>query len=300
MRARPENTEKLDKQMRQSVIVFVIVIAVVALGVCILMTRLYSGAMQSPGSYSTTRLVVGAYSGTIECTGSVEPIHSSDVYQDGNATITAVMVKEGDHVRRGHALYEVETAEGTSTTVTADASGTVANLKIQPGMTGDNFDANVPVLQIVDSNVLVGIIQVPENAASLIKTDQEVSTLLTADQVSANTGIITEVSSVPSSKRTQDGQLAYDATLMFDDDEGLQIGAQVVAKVLIQDYGQVYYVSATAVKVQDGIAFVDIVYTKGTIEEHQVQLLGTNDDGSKIIKGDVLADGTTIRADLGE
>lgn len=57
---------------------------------------------------------------------------------------------------------------------------------------------------------------------------------------------------------------------------------------------------ANAVREIDGTAYVDIVRSNGTIEQHQVELLGTGDDGRKIIKGDVLTSETTIRADLGE
>lgn len=300
MFGRRDGTEKLNKQMRNGAFVFALVAAVVLFGAYMLITRTYSGVIKAPGDYSTTRLVLGAYSGTIECTGTVEPIHTYDVYQTTDATITDVLVKENDYVRRGTALYVAQDGQGVSTTVTAEATGIVRNLGVQAGISTDQIDMNNPVMQIVDQNVLVGIIQVPENAVSLIEVGQEANTSFTSAQGSVITGVITDISSEPSSKSTQDGQTAYDATLMFNDDSNLRVGTEIVAKVSIKDYGQVYYVPAAAVKVQDGLAYVDIVYAKGTIEEHQVQLLGTNDDGSKIIKGDVLADGTTIRADLGE
>ena len=43
------------------------------------------------------------------------------------------------------------------------------------------------------------------------------------------------------------------------------------------------YVPANAVREIDGTAYVDIVRSNGTIEQHQVELLGTGDDGLSLL-----------------
>ena len=68
----------------------------------------------------------------------------------------------------------------------------------------------------------------------------------------------------------------------------------------IKDYGEVFYVPSQAVLTLDGASYVDIIRTGGIVERHQVRLLDEADDGQKIISGDALVDGQSIRADLSE
>ena len=168
-------------------------------------------------------------------------------------------------------------------------------------MTSDQLAQAGMAMQIADMNVLVGVVQVPEYVSVLLEDGQYANVTSTVTPGVHYKGMLTGLSKDSgSSSLTSSGQALYDASIMFDDPGSLKVGDPIDAQMRIDDFGQVFYVPANAVREIDGTAYVDIVRSNGTIEQHQVELLGTGDDGRKIIKGDVLTSETTIRADLGE
>lgn len=278
-----------------------IVIAAIVLGGGLFMVAAHgSGMFKTTGAYTTTRLTPGSYSNTIECDGSVAPIRVTDVSTKAKGSVTAVHVKDGQYVKQGTVLFEMQDGQEQPQAITASVSGTVTNLKVAVGMTSDQLAQEDAALQIADMNVLIGVVQAPEYVSVLLEAGQYVSITSTATPGVTYAGMLMGFSKDSSSSLTSSGQALYDASIMFDDSGKLKVGDPIVAQMHIEDYGQVFYVPASAVREVDGVAYVDIVRAKGTIEQHQVELLGTSDDGSKIVKGDVLTSETTIRADLNE
>ena len=279
-----------------------IVIAAIVLGGGIFMVAAHgSGLFKTTGAYTTTQLTPGSYSNTVECEGNVAPIRVTDVSTKTKGTVTAVHVKDGQYVKQGTVLFEMQDGQDGPQAITASVSGTVTNLKVTVGMTSDQLAQAGPAMQIADMNVLIGVVHTPEYVSVLLEAGQYVSITSAATPGVRYQGMLTGFSkNTSTSTLTSSGQALYDASIMFDDPGTLKVGDPIVAQMHIEDYGQVFYVPASAVREIDGVAYVDIVRAKGTIEQHQVELLGTSDDGSKIVKGDLLTSETTIRADLSE
>lgn len=290
-----------EMKLRTAAYALIVVAAIVLGGGLFMVAAHDSGMFKTTGAYTTTQLVPGSYSNTIECQGSVAPIRVTDVSTKTKGTVTAVHVKDGQYVKQGTVLFEIQDGSDEPQAITASVSGTVTNLKVAVGMTSDQLAQEDAALQIADMNVLIGVVQTPEYVSVLLEAGQYVSITSTATPGITYAGMLTGFSKDSSSSSlTSSGQALYDASIMFDDPGKLKVGDSIVAQMHIEDYGQVFYVPASAVREIDGVAYVDIVRAKGTIEQHQVELLGTSDDGSKIVKGDVLTSETTIRADLSE
>lgn len=294
-------TDSKQRRKLQSAAAVLVVAVVLVLGGAIFLIAAHgTGLFKMTGGYSTTRLVAGSYSNTVECEGVVAPIRVTDVTTKAKGGVTAVYVEDGDYVRQDTVLFEVQDGQGSPQTITASVAGTVTNLNVRVGMTGDELVAANPAMQIADMNVLVGMVGVPEYLSVLLKDGQyaNISSVMTPDI--QYQGMVTGVSKEKSSALSSSGQALYDATILFDDSGKLHVGEPIVARLRIEDYGQVYYVPPTAVKEVDGVAYVDIVRANETIEQHQVELLGTSDSGQKIIRGGALTSETVILADLDE
>lgn len=287
-------------QMRNAAIALAVAAILVFGGGSALIMARNAGLFRQPGDYTTTRLIPGSYSDTIECPGYVRPIRVTDVGMPERGTVHAVLVKNGDYVRQGDTLFEVQEEGVEPQAVTAPVSGTVTDLAIEPEMPAGQLQADNPALRIVDMNVLVGVVQVPEYVSTLVKAGQYVSAVSDMTPGVTYQGMVTGFTKGAAGAVSSEGYALYDATVMFDSLGKLQVDAPITVRMHIEDYGQVYYVPASAVAELDGIAYVDIVRSGKTIERHQVELLGTSDAGSKIIRGDVLTSETVIRANLDE
>ena len=106
-------------------------VAVIILGAGFFMlVALASGYIKTTGTYTTTKLVAGSYSSTVECSGSVEPIRVTDVNTKAAGTVTAVYVQDGQYVKQGTVLFEIQDAGADAQAITASVSGTVMNLSL--------------------------------------------------------------------------------------------------------------------------------------------------------------------------
>lgn len=290
-----------EMKLRTAASALIVVAALVFGGGLFMVGAHASGLLKTTGAYTTTRLVPGTYSNTIECNGSVKPIRVTDVDTKAKGSVTVVHVRDGQYVKQGTVLFEMRDGQDEPQVITASVAGTVTNLKVAVGMTSDQLAQQGPALQIADMNVLIGVVQTPEYVSVLLEAGQYVSITSTVTPGVRYQGMLTGFSKNPSSSSlTSSGQALYDASIMFDNSGALKVGDPIVAQMHIEDYGQVFYAPATAVREIDDVAYVDIVRANGTVEQHQVELLGTSDDGSKIVKGDILTSETVIRADLNE
>lgn len=290
-----------ETKLRTAMIALVIAAALVLGGGLFMLAAQDAGLLKTTGTYTTTKLVPGTYANSVECAGSVEPIRVTDVSTKAKGTVTAVNVKDGQYVKQGTVLFEIQDGQEQPQAITASASGTVSNIAVTVGMTSDQLAQAGSAMQIADMNVLIGVVQAPEYVSVLLEAGQYVNITSSATPGVHYAGMLTGFSKDPSSSSlTSSGQALYDASIMFDDPGRLKVGDPIVAQMRIEDYGQVFYVPASAVREIDDVAYVEIVRADGTVEQHQVELLGTSDDGSKIVKGDVLTSETTIRADLSE
>lgn len=292
--------------MRVAIIALALAAVLLLGGGSFVLFQLQTGVLKSRASYSTTRLAIGNYSNTIECTGSIEPYSVNDVFIPDKANVVSVQVHDGDYVSAGQVLFTVaENADATAskkqTDVLAQSAGTIANVKVTAGATAASLNG-AAALQITDLNSLIGIVEVPEGSAPYVRmgTETEVTCQLSSGGSVVLDGTLMNYTKTPSSHADDSSHVSYNLMIMFGDTRGVQVGSKITTQIHVDDYGTVYYVPAAAVLERDGRYFVEVVYTNATIERHQVQLLGTGDDGQLVITSDALAEGSTIRADLSE
>lgn len=288
------------RQLQAAGIVLIVAVVLVFGGVLIMLTAQSTGVLKFTGAYTSARVVPGSYSNTIECAGSVQPIRVTPVTTKTTGTVSAVLVADGAYVRQGAVLFEMRAGDEAPQQITASVAGTVMNLQVAVGMTSEQLAGMGYALQIADMNLLVGVVKVPEFVSVLLQDGEYVSMESSVTPGVSYHGILMGLSKEKTVELTSSGQALYDATIMFDDTGALRVGDPIVAQMHVEDYGQVFYVPASAVGQDDGVAYVQIMRGDGTIEQHQVELLGTAESGERIVKSDVLSTESVVRADLSE
>lgn len=288
------------RQMQTAAIVLIVVIVIVFGGGLIMLTAQSTGSLTFAGMVNTARVVAGSYSNVIECEGKVEPIRVTAITTKVPGTVVEVHVSDGQYVKQGAVLFEMQDGADEPQPIIASVSGTVMNVQVEKGMTSEQLASMESVMDIADMNVLVGLVKVPEFVSVLLQDGEYVSMSSSATPQVSYHGMLVGVSKEKSVELTSAGQALYDATIMFDDSGALRVGDPIVAQMHVEDYGQVFYVPAQAVGEIDGVAYVHIVRGDGTIEQHQVELLGTEESGQRIVKSDVLTTETVVRAEFEE
>lgn len=150
-----------EMKLRTAASALIVVAALVFGGGLFMVGAHASGLIKTTGAYTTTRLVPGTYSNTIECNGSVMPIRVTDVDTKAKGSVTVVHVRDGQYVKQGTVLFEMRDGQDEPQVITASVAGTVTNLKVAVGMTSDQLAQQGPALQIADMNVLIGVVQTP-------------------------------------------------------------------------------------------------------------------------------------------
>lgn len=286
------NQKRKQTGVRAAFLALAVCVVVLLGGVILLLFQLQTGGVLVRSGIATTRLVASTYSNTISCSGSIQPIATADVYIPASETVVSVAVADGAYVTQGDTLFTTENEH-----IEAEISGTITDLKVNAGMSGDDLGGQ-PAMRIADMNVLVGVVRVPQAAAPYVTVGSEGDVTVPSMPGFELMGTLLDISD--EEKADSQNRLYHEAVIVFGDTGELSVASAIEAQIVIEDYGKVYYVPSSAVLERDGCSYVDVVYTNNTIERHQVTHLGETGDGQKIIAGDALAEGTTIRADLGE
>lgn len=293
------DAEKRERRQLQAATIVLIAAAIIILGGgLILLAAQGAGALRFADSVPTTQVEAGVYSNTIECEGAVAPIRVVKIDTKVPGEVSFVAVSDGQYVRQGAVLFEMRDGDAEPQPITASVSGTIMNIKVEQGMTSDEVASLGSAMDIADMNVLVAEVQVPEYVSMLLEDGEYVSMTSSATPGARYQGMLVGLSKDKDVELTSTGQALYDAKIMFDDSGALQVGDPIIARMDVEDYGQVFYVPASSVKEDEGIAYVQIVRHDGTIEQHQVEFLGTGESGQKIIKSDILSSETIVRTDL--
>lgn len=288
------------RQLRSGIYVLILAVVVLFCGGVILISAQSMGALVFSGSISTASVTPGSYSNVVECEGSVAPIRVTTVTSKTPGTVSSVAVHEGQYVRQGAVLFEMQDGEESPQPITASVSGTVMNVNVAIGMTSNELATLDYAMEIADMNVLVGIVKVPEFVSVLLDDGEYVSMTSSATPGVKYQGMLMGLSKEKTTELTNAGQALYDAKIMFDGIGALHVGDPLVARMDVEDYGQVFYVPASAVEEINGVSYVQIVRHNGTIEQHQVEMLGTEKSGQKIVKSDILTSETIVRTDWGK
>lgn len=284
-------------QLRSAIFVLIVAVVILFCGLVVLITAQSAGGLIFAGSITTARVEAGSYSNEIECEGVVAPIRVADVITKAEGSVASVAVHDEQYVKQGAVLFEMVEGDARQP-ITASVSGTVINVNVTENMTSEELATLDYAMQIADMNVLIGVVKVPEYVSVLLGKGEYISATSSATPGVKYHGMLMGLSKDKAAELTNTGQALYDAKIMFDHSGTLKVGDPLIAQMTIEDYGQVFFVPASAVEEIEGIAYVQIVRANGTVEQHQVELLGTSASGQKIIKSDILSAETVVRTGL--
>lgn len=241
-----------------------------------------------------------------------------DSAQDALEVLQDNKKKAAQATEAAKVAYKKAVKKESKLTVKATADGTIAALAIEKGA-AVSAASNDAAMKIVDIDDIVAQVEVPENQIANISKGLTATVTCTALDGVQCAATVTHVADTPvdasqdaASGSTQDGTqdsdtgeevgsdgAMYLVTLKLDNlDSAVKIGMSASAKIVVQDYGTVFYVPASCVAANNAGTYVEAVVDNSTVKQYSVTQLGTADDGQLIIQGASLMDGTVIRTDL--
>ena len=93
----------------------------IALAALIFLVILYSTLRQTPLKVRVTTVQRGAIRSVVSTNGKVEPIHNFEAHAPIATTVHRLLVKEGDHVKRGQILLQLDDADIRAKAASAQA-----------------------------------------------------------------------------------------------------------------------------------------------------------------------------------
>jgi HlyD family secretion protein len=244
------NFKKISTKKRIGIfgIIFVLLIAGVFLLTHFIKTN--AAANSSKNTIQTTKVQKGEISTSISGSGPVTSSTTINVAPQVSSTVTAVNVKEGDTVKAGDLLFEMDDtdsksklvdAENTllqnslenkstvsnieSLNVTAPFSGQIKNLNAEIGGT---VNSNQAIMALIDTSKLKATLSFSDAKVKNVKVGTS-ATVYSQDFMDTLTGKVTYVSSTPYS--TTSGGDIYSVDIEINNPGALQSGMAVSAEI---------------------------------------------------------------------
>lgn len=198
----------------------------------------------------TALVTKGDISITVTGSGPVQSSNTSDVTPSIGGTITKVYFKEGDKVKAGDLMYELDDSNAQlnvaniqnqiaqaqlsqssnvsslgKLSVTAPFNGIVTNITAKEG---DMLNKGAAVLTLVDQSHLKLSLPFSGSSIKSISTGQK-ATVYTSDQSASFNGIVTSVDSIPYSDA--EGNQLYDVEITVDNPGTLKAGNNAGARI---------------------------------------------------------------------
>lgn len=237
-----------------------------------------AAANASKNALRTARVQKGEISTSITGSGSVTSSSQINVSPQVNSTVTAVHVKEGDTVKAGDLLFELDDTDSKSNlenaqnsvlenqlssqttyeniqslNVTAPFSGQIKNLTAEVGGT---INSNQAIMTLMDTSKLKATLSFTDEAIKSVKAGTAV-TVYCQDFMDTLTGKVTYVSSIPYS--TTSGGDIYSVDIEVNNPGALQSGMTVSAEIKTSkgtiesnDSAALKYVNQTTIKSSAG------------------------------------------------
>lgn len=236
--------------------------------------------------------------------------------QDNVATLKTSLEKAQSAVTDAKKEYEKAKKNQSNLQVKASAAGVVSELAVQKGDSSTKFNAAGGAMKIVDMSALTCVVQVPESQISNVQEGQTATVTCSGidGEIAAT---VSRIGDTPSTAAAAQGDASQDANAQGSGDQAsddsasydvtldiskapkkLKVGMSATANILIQNYGSVYYLPASAVGNNLNGSYVECVSDEYTTKEYSVNQIGTADDGQLIVQGALLTPGMNIRTDL--
>lgn len=261
----------------------------------------------------TVTLHAAAVEQTVGCSGRVEKTSQTEVYAPSDCVIGRVLAENGQKVKKGDALFEVDrektlsvlaTQDGAAAaraamenavplTVTAAATGTVQSIGLSAG---DTAGAGERIAVISDNAPVCVRLSVPERYISRLAVGQTVAVSGMGFAKEQYIGHIAEIAdSAKQEIGTSGTKTTVEATVTFDDgvtDTSLRVGLTTRADVTVAVQQDSFTVPYDAVgEDENGREFV-YIFKDGQPQKRTIKTLAELPDGFLVKEG--LADGEVL------
>lgn len=240
--------------------------------------------------------------------------------EDNVATLKTALEKAQSGVTDAKKEYEKAKKNQGNLQVKATSSGVVSELEVQTGDSSAKINAAGGAMKIVDMSALTCVVQVPESQINNVQEGQTATVTCNGvdGEIAATVARVGDTPSKTAAASTPQGdgsnsadaqgsnnQAATDSSAVYDvtldipkASKKVKVGMSATASILIQNYGSVYYLPASAVGNNLNGSYVECVSDEYTTKEYSVNQIGTADDGRLIVQGALLTPGMNIRTDL--
>lgn len=253
------------------------VLALLAWGVWI--PRLKQSVTTTYDTYTATR---GSISNALSFSGSVSVVSSGYMTAEGDGTVRALYVQDGDRVEKGDKLARLSSGE----TVKAEFAGTVNDVLVEEG---DEVRSGAQIVQLVDFTNMKVTMRVDEYDISSVYVGQACQVTFTALEKTFDS-TITHINRLSQSA----GSVAYyTVTASVEVTEDVLPGMQVSVRIPREEATDVVLLKMDALSFdRDNSAFV---YTKdeaGELQKTPVEVGVDNGNYVEIKSG--LSEGDTV------
>lgn len=208
-------------------------------GTGIIIVVLAAGAFMMPkgnGGYEEEAAKTGDITTYYSFSGTAEAKSRQNVISKKEMHINEVVVKPGDHVKKGDVLIKTANEE-----IKAEIDGEVAQIYTK---SNSHAYAGTQLLDIADYSNIQTDVKVDEYDLKYIKVGQTVNVKIKAlDQE-----VQGKVSAISKEAKNENGVSYFTATIALEQDEAVRVGMSAEAKLLKQQASKVTTVSMDAVQ----------------------------------------------------
>ncbi|MGL4985797.1 MAG: efflux RND transporter periplasmic adaptor subunit [Treponemataceae bacterium] len=314
----------MKKKIKLKIIIILVAIVLVLSSIVVVLRGHFANKAKTNVSYTVRKEM---YENNIEISGNIAAANEQKMQSPGESTVMKVYVKQGDRVKQGQLLVELDSTNAEYNLARLDYDieqkrlsgalkeidlalkqrvsyvknlndrkffanfdGIVAKLSIKEGEVTDIKDE---VGVIIDRSYLKATVEIVESDASKLKRGQKV--LFTFPAYKSPEPIIGYLDSFPAVGRiTTRGATVVDAEIRIDNPpDEILTAFSFTGKIEISPPREVLLVEAQAIGYEQGKAFVEIRQNDGSYRRSDVEILPYGSSFVEITQG--LTEGDVLK-----
>lgn len=302
MAIRSANNRNNKKRKIIKIIIFSVVGVALAVTGVLVARKFVSGDTKEDTTYKVRQ---ETYENVIEISGNISAANSQSLQAAGSGTVQAVYVKEGDRVKKGQVILELDATEQQYNLANLDYEiaqkkisgskrelellqtkramlvskledrkivayfdGIVAKLSVAPG---DYLDAKDSVGTLIDRTYMTASVEIVETDVAKLKAGQTVQFTFPAYENNTVTGYVVSYPAVGSI--TSRGATVVNAEVRIDNPpDAILPNYSFTGKIEISPSVTVNIVERQAIGYDNGSAYAEVVNADGTTSRREVSV----------------------------
>lgn len=234
---------------------------------------------------TTSEVTVGTQTiqKTLTSSGQITSAQTEKLTLSTSKYFETMCVEEDETVKKGENILKYS----NGTYLTAEYDCVVTSYSVPK--TGEicNTSNYIEVQSLENLNMTISI---DESEVRVVKTNQEATIMLTADETKTYTGKITKIDSIGTYATSG---TTFTATIEFENDGEVKIGMSASCTIILEEVKDVIAVPIAAVQTSDTEKYVVVVKEDGTTQNIAIETGIANDNYVQITSG--LEGGETIQ-----